>query len=62
MPTVLKKSELSAPRLRQAFAYWRGKLAGRAMPARRDIDPVDVPTLLSYVMLADVLPAPLDFR
>ena len=62
MPTVLKKSELSAPRLRQAFAYWRGKLAGRAMPARRDIDPVDVPTLLPYVMLVDVLPAPLDFR
>jgi hypothetical protein len=62
MPTVLDDSGLSAPRLRQALAYWRSKLAGRAMPVRRDIDPVDIPKLLPYVMLVDVLPVPLDFR
>jgi hypothetical protein len=62
MRTVLNDSELSAQRLKQAFAYWCGKLAGRAMPARRDIDPVDMPKLLPYVMLVDVLAAPLDFR
>jgi hypothetical protein len=62
MPTVLDASELSAPRLREAFAYWHGKLAGRKMPARRDIDPIEMPKLLPYVMLVDVLPAPLDFR
>ncbi len=62
MPTVFDPSQLSAPRLRQAFAYWQGKRAGRAMPSRRDIDPVEMPQLLPYVMLIDVLPEPLDFR
>ena len=62
MPTVLDPSELSAPRLRDAFTYWHDKLAGRAMPARRDIDPIDMPKLLPYVMLVNVVPVPLDFR
>jgi hypothetical protein len=62
MTTVFDPSSLAAPRLRQAYAYWHGKLAGRAMPARRDIDPVEMPQLLPYVMLVDVLADPLDFR
>lgn len=62
MPTILDPCEVSAPRLKQAFAYWQSKLAGRAMPARRDIDPHDIPRLLPYLMLIDVLSAPLDFR
>ena len=62
MPTVLDPSALSAPRLKEALAYWRSKLAGRPMPARRDIDPIDMPRLLPYVMLIDVLSRPLDFR
>lgn len=59
---MLDPSTLSAPRLKLAFAYWQGKCAGRSMPARRDIDPVEMPRLLPYIMLIDVLPAPLDFR
>lgn len=62
MPTILDPDALTAPRLKEAFAYWRGKCAGRTMPARRDLDPVEVPRLLPYIMLYDVLPAPLDFR
>jgi len=62
MPSILDPSELSAPRLKQAFAYWQSKRTGRAMPSRRDIDPGDIPKLLPYLMLIDVLPAPLDFH
>lgn len=51
-----------APRLKEALAYWESKRAGRAMPARRDLDPTEVPSLLPYIMLIDVIPAPLDFR
>jgi len=61
MPTVLDPSQLT-PRFQQALAYWQSKLSGRAMPSRRDIDPVDIPRLLPYLMLLDVLPEPLDFR
>ena len=50
------------PLLAEARAYWDGKRAGRAMPARRDIDPAEIPRLLPYVMLIDVLADPPDFR
>jgi hypothetical protein len=44
------------PRLRQVYEYWQSKTAGRAMPRRADIDPVEIPRLLPDVMLVDVLP------
>jgi hypothetical protein len=62
MPFIRDVAELSAQRLKEALLYWRSKCGERAMPARRDFDPVEVPTLLPYVMLYDVLDAPLDFR
>ena len=53
---------LSAERLRDAYSYWRGKRRGRLMPCRSEIDPIEIPPLLPYVMLIDVLADPLDFR
>jgi hypothetical protein len=53
---------LSAERLRDAYSYWRGKRGGRLMPCRSDMDPIEIPRLLPYVMLIDVLAGPLDFR
>src|SRR5690349_3042563 len=62
MQSIFDGSQLSAPRLRQAFRYWDAKRAGRAMPGRRDIDPVDIPALLPWLMLIDVIAEPaLDF-
>jgi hypothetical protein len=37
----------------QAFAYWRGRAAGRAIPSRADIDPIEIPLLLPDVMLVE---------
>ncbi|UEM24468.1 PAS domain-containing protein (plasmid) [Skermanella mucosa] len=49
--------------IREALGYWESKLAGRRMPARRDFDPVfEIPHLLPWIMLVDVLRDPLDFR
>jgi hypothetical protein len=51
------------PDLAAALAYWEGKRAGRLMPARRDLDPLlEIPRLLPWVMLTDVLRDPFDFR
>lgn len=52
------ESPITDPRLQEGFDYWRRKAAsaGRAMPARRDIDPGEIPRLLPDVMLVDVLP------
>jgi PAS domain-containing protein len=46
---------LSDSRLQDGLDYWRGKLAGRPMPRRADIDPVQIPSLLQHLMLIDVL-------
>lgn len=62
MVPVLNLPAILAPQLDEARTYWRSKLAARAMPSRRDIDPVEMPRLLPYVMLTDVLSDPLDFR
>jgi hypothetical protein len=43
--------------------YWRRKIeAGGRLPARRDIDPVDIPRLLENVWLLDVVGEPQRFR
>jgi hypothetical protein len=35
------------------LAYWRSKLAGRAMPRRADIEPTEIPQLLPHLQLVD---------
>lgn len=50
----LDSSPFTDARLDQAFAYWCRKAAGRALPRRRDIDPIEIPKLLPDVMLVDV--------
>ena len=45
-----------------ALSYWESIRSGRALPRRCDIDPTQIPRLLPYIMLVDVLAEPLDFR
>jgi hypothetical protein len=47
---------LRGNRLRRFYSYWDGRRGTRAMPARRDIDPVDIPWMLGFVTLHEVLP------
>lgn len=47
-------SPIADERIAQAYAYWRTKARDRAMPARADLDPVDIPNLLPNIMLVDV--------
>jgi hypothetical protein len=53
---VAVASPITEARLCQAHDYWRRKAAGRAMPRRGDIDPIEIPQMLPDVMLVDVLP------
>lgn len=48
--------------LRRLYRYWDEKRAGRRFPARSDIDPTDLPYLLGWLNLIDVLHNPLRFR
>lgn len=48
-------SELD-PRLARFYAYWRGARHGKEMPARSDIDPLDIPSgLLPNLFLVEVV-------
>lgn len=66
--TAAAKPAEHAPRTRtsniieQALAYWQRIRAGREMPARADLNPGDIPKLLPFMILIDVLHDPLDFR
>jgi hypothetical protein len=42
------------------YRYWKTKAGPRRMPARRDIDPLDLVALLPSIMLVDVLTPPQD--
>jgi hypothetical protein len=47
-------SAISDDRIRDAYAYWRRIAGARALPRRRDLDPLDIPKLLPHVMLVEV--------
>ncbi len=42
--------------------YWDGKRGDRAMPARADLDPVDIPEILPYILLVDTAETLEEFR
>ena len=64
MPDVFSAHsiDLLPPRLGLLHAYWSSKLAGRPMPSRSDIDPVEIPKLLPWIMLVDVDDGGANFR
>lgn len=53
---------LSSEKNRQAYAYYLSKRAGRAMPSRNDLDPVEMVGFLPHTILLEVSHEPLDFR
>ena len=49
-------------RLRELYRYWADKKHGRPLPARSDLDPMEIPQLLQNVVLVDVVGEPPRFR
>lgn len=48
--------------LQDIYRHWLGLAHGPGLPVRDDFDPVDVPLLLPYVYLVDVIDGGADFR
>jgi hypothetical protein len=44
--------------LQRLYKYWAAQRGHRCMPARSDIDPVDLKTILPMLILIDVVPDP----
>ena len=51
MPYDFRGDQILGP----AFDYWQTKRGGRAMPQRRDIDPTEIPRLLSHLQITELL-------
>ena len=63
MSTQLGVSATAVRAHEELFAYWAGlRRRGRALPARDDLDPVQMKRLLPTVSLTQVLRDPVDYR
>ena len=52
----------ACPILGETLRYWDRRRGPRTMPARRDIDPVEIPRLLSHLQLTEVVAGGARFR
>lgn len=57
----------ATPVLLLGYDYWESRRRGRTMPARADLDPIEMKAFLPHIVLTDVLhhaapDLPLDFR
>ena len=50
--------KICSNRVKRSYAYWDALRGTRVMPARSDIDPLQIPDLLPYVVLTEVLKEP----
>jgi hypothetical protein len=50
-----RQTPVTDPRLERAYLYWLDKTAGRLIPSRADIDPIEIPKLLPDVILVERL-------
>lgn len=60
--TPLSLDKIDEPGSQLLYGYWQRKLNGRRMPARSDIEPLDLKPVLPQLVLLDVQASPLDFR
>ena len=56
-PSGKALADVRSPLLRQIHDYWLEKRGSKLMPARADLDPLDIPRLLPNIILMDVMPA-----
>jgi hypothetical protein len=59
---LLTDPALLDSKLRELWVYWLSRRPENSLPGRRDIDPLDIPRLMPYVALVDILRDPLDYR
>jgi hypothetical protein len=53
-PVEFVSKSAQGSRLAALVRYWREKCGGRPAPSRADIDPLEIPRLLSIVLIADL--------
>ena len=57
-----RRRTFKPPSLDEFLSYWNSIGNGKGLPGRPDLDPVDIPGMLPFVFLVDVLGQGKDFR
>ena len=60
-PTIIMTQPETGTNIR-VLQYWQSLADGGKLPARADMDPLDIPDLLPHLYLVEVRHDPLDFR
>ena len=58
---MVDRGEIHSETLRELYDYWRAKHRGARLPARADIDPLEIPRLLASIALLSVVGEGEDF-
>ncbi len=53
---------LNSPHLRDLFDYWTARVTRQHLPSRKQLDPIDIPHLLSTIARIDVEETPRRYR
>jgi len=54
----LSVESITHPKIRRVYEYWLSKRAGREMPARADIEPLELRDVLGFLCLIEVTDEP----
>lgn len=54
MRKIARAEDIASARIRALFEYWRARCRDGRLPRRGDIDPIDIPALMPYVLIADI--------
>lgn len=54
MFALIAVDDLRSQRILRFAAYWEAKKAGRTLPSRQDIDPMELRDLLPYLMVVEI--------
>jgi hypothetical protein len=58
----MEVDRLTSRRVGEFHRYWRGKCADGRLPARASVDPVEIPRLLPYLVIAEIEGTPMRIR
>ena len=61
-PEIFDAQRIQSLRLRRFYAYWDSKRGAAGCPLRKDIDPLEIPYALGFILIAEAVPEPEGFR
>jgi hypothetical protein len=59
---LIEAGQITSPRVGALHRYWQSKLRGGVLPTRATIDPVEIPRLLPYLVIAEIEASPMRVR